>query len=91
MNYRISDIFREANDRDVRDDSWDHMKYYAKAVPEWWKTVKNENIPAGTGADWLKEARYDGGDFIKWLEKTMDPDISGFKHVKISSLPGMTG
>lgn len=91
MNYAISTIFREATGKEVRDESWDHMKYYAKMVPDWFNKGKNwsVNFMNSAAADWLKDLKYNGSDFIKWLEKILDPDTNGFKHVKISSLPNL--
>ena len=94
LNLDLDTIFDQAMGKQVRDESWDHMKYYAKQVPEWFKKASvtysgkshGMKTPVSEAVDFLKTHKYDGSDFIKFLENLLDPETNGFTHKKISSL-----
>jgi hypothetical protein len=67
----------------IHDDSFAQMKKYADAIPEWFdNTLSDFNAKT-----FFKELGYGGGDFIRFLEKMLDPANNRFLLSKIGQIP----
>jgi len=67
----------------VEDDTFAQLKEYAKAIPEWFtNSLSNYEAKA-----YLKDLGYKGEDFLRFLDKLLDPARNNFLLAKIDQIP----